>query len=161
MPYLLGLHKALFVYPASNTEWGTSLPTGYIVKHQQKLELISTRPPARSPIMQFLNLNLELISSLAPAHSPSSLNGCRPAVRASGSWPPDACVLRPSVPLALGRLAPVSCGLWPARLRLRLRPRLVCGLVRRQSSAVVGWGADVFADWNLEAAKRLNRLLVY
>jgi hypothetical protein len=32
----------LFVYPASNSEWGTSLPTGYSVKHQQKLELIST-----------------------------------------------------------------------------------------------------------------------
>jgi hypothetical protein len=42
MPYLPGLHKALFVYPASNSEWGTSLPTDYSVKHQQKLELIST-----------------------------------------------------------------------------------------------------------------------
>jgi hypothetical protein len=36
---------------------------------------------------------------------------------------------------------------------------VVCGLVHRQSSAVVGWGADVFADWNLEAAKPSLSLL--
>jgi hypothetical protein len=148
MPYLPGLHKVLFVYPASNSEWGTSLPTGYSVKHQQKLELISTSTFSNDAI---LNLNLELISSLAPAHSLSSSNGCRPAVCAPGSWPPSACELRPSVPLALGRLAPVSCG-----LRLRLRPRSVSSVVNSPPS----WGEEQtllpIGIW-----KQLNRPLIY
>jgi hypothetical protein len=49
---------------------------------------------------------------------------------------------------ALGRLAPVS-----------LRPAPAPRLVSHQSSAVVGRGADAFADWNLEAAEPSLNLL--